>query len=132
MAELRRVRPMSGTPDVVRCLGRVVPGVGFDSVRGAAGMVASQISDLCGLRVHDLGRILELLVDDFFIAYVNQGAEVNGGDSDKRETPEREKFDQPVRDYRCCKGCNSMDQVLGEEDALELDDEKVDELLNVF
>ena len=95
-------------------------------------MVTSEILDLSGLRIDNVGCVLEMVVDDLLVAGVDEWAKVDEGDGNEGKSPDWSEFDQPVRDKRCNKGGNSMSWLFGKQNSLELDDEKVNELLDIF
>ena len=57
-----------------------------------------EVLDLACLRIDYVRGIGDMMVDYLLVTHVNQGPEVDGGDRHQRETPERYKFDHPVRD----------------------------------
>ena len=95
-------------------------------------MVPGEISKLTSLVVHDLGGVVEVLVNELLVRHVNQWAEVGARHCDQAQAPKRKNLDEPVGENCCCEGGNCVGDVLGEEDALELDHEEVDELLDIF
>lgn len=60
--------------------------------------MARKIFNLSRLGVDSVREIGQVVVDKLFVAGVDQGNHVDDGSSDKRETPEWNDFNQPVRD----------------------------------
>jgi hypothetical protein len=67
-------------------------------VGGARGVVASQLLDLLGLLIDDLGGLDDLCVDDFLVGLVGEGGEENDGGRNQSETPEWNDLDEVVGD----------------------------------
>lgn len=86
----------AGTANVVLSLGGVVASVGLRRLIGAGGMMTSQILDLSGLGVDYVRRVFEMMVDEPFVAHVDEWPEVDQGDCDKGKAPDRGELDEPV------------------------------------
>lgn len=56
-----------------------------------------KVLDLSSLGVDNIGEIGKVVINEIFVADVDERAEVSNGSSDEREAPERDEFDQPVR-----------------------------------
>ncbi len=63
-------------------------------------MVCSQILDLMGLPVDDIGQVLDLLIDDFLVIGIDQRREEDGRDGNEGKTPKRQDLDEQERDQR--------------------------------
>ena len=101
---VRRSSTGLSASDVVLSLGGIVASICLDSLRSTSSVLSSKIFHLGSLRVRNIRNILELLVDDLLIVDVNQWGEVSDGHGEERETPERQDFDQPVREERRYEG----------------------------
>ena len=118
--------------NVALSLSGVIPSILLHSLAIATRMMSGQILHLLGLGIGELGCVREMVVDELLVGLVDQRREVDHGRSDERKTPERRELDEPVRDEGGKESGNRGGDVLGEEYPLELDDEEVDELFDVF
>jgi hypothetical protein len=118
---------------------------------GVGGTFAGEILELVGLGADNLLKVGDLLVDDFTVADVHERSEVGNGHGDNSETPERNETDEPVASEGSSESLetyqntafghiarqrvtygNSVDDILSEQNALELDQEKVQQLGKVL
>ena len=95
-------------------------------------MLACEVSNLTRLLVDSFLGVGEVVVDELLVAGIDQGAEVSDGSADEAEAPEGHDIDEVIGEERGGAGGKSVGHVLGEQDALELDDEEVQQLLDVF
>ena len=130
--DLRRSRAATSTTDVFLGLGAVVSSVRFDSLMSTGGVVASEVLKLIGLGVGDFGGVLNVMIDEILVGHVDQGAHVDARDCDEGQAPEWNYLDEPVGEKSSAEAGNGVDNILGKEDTLELNDEKVDKLLYVL
>ena len=75
--DFRRSGAATSTTHVLLSLGAVVASVRFDSLMGTCGMVASEVFELIGLGVRDIGRVLEVVIDELLIGHVDQWTHVD-------------------------------------------------------
>lgn len=61
-------------------------------------MVACELLDLFGLLVCDVGRLREVVVDEFLICLVDKRCEEQDGGRDETQAPEWNKLNQVVGD----------------------------------
>lgn len=94
-------------------------------------MLASHLTHLRSLGIDDLGELLDLAVDQFAVGGVDEGAEEEDRGADEGEAPERDDLDEVVGEEGGEEGRAGCEDVLGEEEALRLDDEEVDQLVQV-
>jgi hypothetical protein len=106
---------------------------------GALGNLGSVLSllggngaNLLGLLVDDGAGVLDLSINDLAVVDVDEGNGVDQGGEEKSKTPGRHDLDEEVRDEGDEEGTNGDKDVLAEHDALELNNEEVDELLNII
>lgn len=78
----RGSRSASCAADVFLGLGGVVAGVLLHGRGGGVGVVAGEVLDLSGLRVHHVLCVGDVGVDEFFVVHVDQRSEVDAGDAD--------------------------------------------------
>ena len=69
--DFRRSGATTSTTNVLLSLGAVVSSVRFDGLVGTCGMVASEILELIGLGVGDLGGVLDVVIDEFLVGHVD-------------------------------------------------------------
>ena len=74
---LRRGGPATSTTNVLLGFGAVVSRIRFDSLLSTGGMMASKILELISLGVSDLGRVLDVVVDELFVGHVDQGSHID-------------------------------------------------------
>ena len=144
-----RRRLALGVTEHVLGLGSVLVGVRLERRAGPGRVVAGEVADLLRLRVDQVAGVADLLVNGLLVGAVDQRTQEESGGAHQAETPERRELDEevaqrggneglhaalvhvpllaPTRTYRKCD-----EHVLGEQNALELDDEEVDELLRVL
>lgn len=112
------------------------------------GPLPGHVFELVGLGANDGLSIADLLVNGLAIPDVNKGTEVNGGHGNHSETPERDDADQPVTSEGSSESLedirndlwgtsgktytNGVNDVLGEQDALELDKEEIHQLRHIL
>ena len=73
----RRSGAATSTTNVLLGFGAVVSCVRFDGLLSTSSMMASKILKLIGLSVSNLGRILDVVVDELFVGHVDQGSHVD-------------------------------------------------------
>ena len=95
-------------------------------------MFASQAFDLICLCSCNLLSICKVVVNDFLVVDVDERPEEGTGGGDQREAPEGDYLDKKIGDEGGSTGCEGMCDVLREQYSLKLDDEKIDQLLNIF
>lgn len=136
--------------DHVLDLASVVTGVLLAKSSKLISLLLSGVADLSSLSVDDFGGVLEVLIDELLVGSVDEGNKESNGGAKDGKTPVGNKLDKEVGDEgrktglgqcqlrpqrglaRGCQSYNSGDaNVFGKENALTLDDEKVDELVNV-
>ena len=108
-----------------------VSGSALCDVGGVLGLLGSDGANLLGLLVDDGASILDLGVNDLAVVDVDEGDGVDQSGEEKSKTPGRHDLDEEVRDEGNEEGTDGDKDVLAEHDALELNDEEVDELLNI-
>lgn len=96
VADLRGRRATTTAAHVVLCLGGIVSGILLDGLAIPPGMVSRKILDLLSLRTGDVGRVLQMAVDEFLVALVDQGGQVDDRSGDERQAPEGSELDEPV------------------------------------
>ena len=77
-------------------LGSVVTHVLLGQLGGMGGMLASDLSELVGLSINDVGRLLQVLVDKLLVGGVDQGGGEEGGGCNESKAPVRDNLDEPV------------------------------------
>lgn len=120
---------------------------GLDSV---SSILVSKLLDLLSLLVGNVVALLDLSIDDLLVLDVDEGAKESDEGGDQRQSPKRNELDKEVGHEGCeeslehaksanrsvfalgwCTYSNCDVDVLGEDDALRLNHEEVDELLNI-
>ena len=127
-----RALAFGGGADVFLGFGGVVAGVLFDGVGGGFGVLGGEVGDLGSLLVDDFVGVGEVVVDELLVGGVEEGTDVDGGGADEAEAPEGDDFDEVVGEEGGDAGEGGVGYVFGEDDALEFDDEEVDELFDIF
>jgi hypothetical protein len=87
--------------------------------------------NLCSLSIDDVGSALEVLVDQLLVRGVNQRDEESHSGSDKSKAPVRDDLDEVVREESCDTSSSGSPNILDEHNALSLNHEEVDELVNI-
>ena len=75
--DFRRSGAVTRATHVLLGLGAIVSGIRFDSFMCTCRMVASQVLELIGLGVGDIGCILDLVVNELLIGHVDQWTHVD-------------------------------------------------------
>lgn len=83
--------------DVVLSLAAVFVGILLDQAGGTGGVLVGKLLGLVCLSVDKLLNLGDLLINDLAVADVDQRAEIGDTDADQRQTPNRNNFDEPVR-----------------------------------
>lgn len=137
-------------------LGAVLISVNPQLLLSPSAVLRSKILELRGLLVQHPVGLPELLIDELLVLDVDEGAQVDDDRGNQAEAPERKPLDEEVGDergkealpctlaavrnnlyphsvesYRFNAYRTANVKVLNEDDALELNDEEVDELLEV-
>jgi hypothetical protein len=114
-------------------------------------MLAGEIFDLSSLSTDNLWSMVDLCVNELLILNIDQWSEEEGASTEEGQAPKREDLDEVVGDERrseclrrvelgsVTKGeiwnahaySNRDDWVLSEQDALEFNDEEVDQLFEI-
>lgn len=111
-------------------------------------MLGGEVLDLVGLLANDVTSVLKVGVNDILVLDVDEGSEIDGACEEQSEAPKGKPLDENVRGEEGEKGLdivskrsrlgrgndtytNRCPDVLGEDDALELNHKEVDELLKV-
>jgi hypothetical protein len=130
-------------------LGSVVSSITLDCIRGVGGVLSGKVLDLRCLGTDHLVGVFEVGINDFLVGDVDQWCKIEGRDANERQSPEWDNLDEPVGDQGAKEGlerlasvtkcnvlgfiyCNSVRNILSKENTLELNDEEVDELLDIF
>lgn len=152
------LRRGGAAPDHLLGLGGVVADILLGDLSGTGGVGAGGLAKLLSLGVNDLLGVLKVVVDKLLVGSVDQRGGEDDGGADERETPVRDDLNEPVReecaDADLAGGTNvspsqettcvevawwvpgytysqRSPDVLGEDDALSLDDEEVNQLMNI-
>jgi len=122
---------LASTSDQVLSFRCSCPGILFHRLQSLAGVLCGEILDLAGLLADDISGMLKLSIDELFILDIDQWAKEENASCDQGHAPERHDLDEIVR-QKCSQECNSSNRdVLGEDNALDLNDEEVDEIFQV-
>lgn len=132
-------------------LGAVVVGILLHQSGGTGSLLVGEFLGMVGLGVHKLLDLGNLLIDEFAVADVDQGSKVSDGCAEQGEAPDRNNLDEPVgkegsNESLFCQLFNSLisnfrrevtysssvQDIFGEQNALELNKEEVCELLQIF
>lgn len=122
--------------------------VALDLLGGDAGVVRSDITELGRLRADNVLHVLDLVVNDFAVLDVDERAKENNHVRHQSETPEWHDLDQAERDESSKEDLKALDSQNGSkicsatygdcginilciEDALALNDEEVEKLLDI-
>jgi hypothetical protein len=76
--------------------GSIVSCILLCSLGGSGGMVASELLDLLGLGVDDVGCVLDVVVDELLVRLVDERGEEDDRGADQGEAPEWDDLDQVV------------------------------------
>lgn len=120
-----------GLADKLRGTVLEVSGGALCNVGSVLSLLGSNGANLLGLLADDGAGLFNLGVNNLAVVDVDQRNGVNQGGEEKSKTPGRHDLDKEVRDEGDEEGTNGDKDVLAEHDALELNDEEVDELLNI-
>ena len=129
-------------------LSGVLLGKTLDSLRSIGGVLASKALDLGGLLAGKVLALLELGINDLLVLDVDERAEVSDKSSNESKAPHWHELvaisalketlacwtaylDEEVGNQGSEERSNGNVDVLGEDNALRLDDKEVDELLNI-
>ncbi len=96
VADLRGRRATTTAAHVVLCFGGIVSGILLDGFAIPPGMVSRKILDLLSLRTGDVGRVLQVAVNELLVALVDQGGQVDDRSGDEGQAPEGSELDEPV------------------------------------
>ena len=77
-------------------LGGVVTHVLLGQLSGMGSVLASDLAELVGLGIKDVGRLPQLLVDELLVRGVDQRHSEEGGGSNQSKTPVWDDLDEPV------------------------------------
>ena len=146
VARLGRLR-RRGTAHILLCLGAVVIDILLHHASSISGVLAGNTLQLMSLVVDNGLGVGNVGVDELAVVDVDQRTQVSTGNGDEGETPQRQPLDQPVgrecgresllvstRFHLACKYSyrSRVDDILGKEDPLELDQTKIGQLLEVL
>lgn len=131
LLNLSRGRASAVLVDGLLSLGSVLLSKSLDCLRRVGSLLASKIPDLTRLLGGKRPALLKLGVDDLLVLKVDERAEVGDDGSNESKAPHGNKLDKEVGDQGGEERSNSDVDVLGEDDALRLDDEEVDKLLDI-
>jgi len=112
-------------------LGSVVTHVLLGDVGGLGGVLAGDGAELVRLLGDDLAGAVELGVNEFLVGGVQEGDHEESSSGDQGKAPEGNDLDEVVGDEGADESSSRNTNVLSEDDALSLNDEKVDELVDV-
>lgn len=112
-------------------LGAVVTHVLLGQVGGLGRLLLRNGAELSGLVVDNITSLLEVVVDELLVGGVGKGNDEEGGSGGQGETPKRHDLDKVVGDEGTEERSSRSTDILGEEDALGLNDEEVDKLVHV-
>lgn len=132
-------------------LGSVVTHVLLGQLGGMGSVLAGDLAELVSLSINDVGRLLQLLVNELLVGGVDQGNSEEGGGGDQSKAPVWDNLDKPVGKegadadlHRRLELLSHLGEivlmgtyrdgspdVLGEQDALRLDDREVDKLVDI-
>lgn len=149
---LGRLGRSRATANVLLGLGAVVTNVLLHQTGSVGGVLAGHVLQLVGLRADDSLEVCDLLIDDLAVADVHKRAEVGGGDGDHSKSPDRNEADQPVasegsgeslkfvrifslsvrREGLAMTYSNGVNDILGEQNTLELNQEEIEQLGDVL
>lgn len=137
--------------NILVSLGAVVIGILLHQSGGTGSLLVGEFLGMVGLGVDKLLNLGNLLIDKFAIADVDQRSKVSDGCTDQGEAPDRDNLDEPVgkegsNESLFCQlfhslfsnfrregtYSSSVQDVFGEQNALELNKEEVCELLQIF
>ena len=130
--DFRGSRAATSTTYVLLGFGTVVSSIRLDRLVSTSSMLAGEILQLIGLAVSDLRGVIDMVIDEVLIGHVDQGTHIDARGCDEGQAPEWNHLDEPVGKKGRGKAGNSVDDIFGKEDTLELNDEEVDELLDVL
>jgi hypothetical protein len=143
-----RGRAGTSASDQILSFGRIVSNILFCGIGGARSVVAGELLDLLGLLVNNAGSIRDVVVNELLVGLVDEGRNEEDGGGDESKTPQWDDLDQVVREESTEEGLtmlvsafvrlwgwitysNRGKHVLCKDNALRLNDEEVDELIEV-
>jgi len=85
---------LSGSANQFLGLGHTSSSISLDTFVSFARVLAGEIFDLVGLCTEDARRVVELFIDEFLVADVDQWRKEEDADAEQSQTPHREKFDE--------------------------------------
>lgn len=87
-----------GTTDHLLGLGDVLAGSGAGSLECPVAVLGGEVAQLLGLGVGDVGRVIEVLVDQVLVLDVDEGSEVDDDGGEEEQTPLGSDLDEEVAD----------------------------------
>jgi len=95
-------------------------------------MVSSKVTDLGRLGLDDVSGMVDVFIDEVLVLNIDKWAKEGNDSSKKSKTPEWKQLDEEVGDEGAQKGTDCHPDILNEYNALEFNDDKVDQLLDVL
>lgn len=143
----RRGGATTSIANILLSLGRVVPNILLCGISGARSVVASELLDLLGLLVDNIGGVGDVVIDELLVGFVNERSHEQDRRGDESKTPQWDDLDQVVgeegtkeslRLVNAYSGISRIKSysdggkdVLCEDDALRLNNEEVNKLMNI-
>lgn len=120
-----------GLADELRSTVGEVGGSALGNFGSALGLLSGDSANLLGLLIDEGAGVVNLGINDLAVVDVDKRNGVDQSGEEKSKTPGRHDLDEEVRDEGDEEGTNGDKDILAKHDALELNDEEVDELLNI-
>lgn len=98
LSHIGRRRSRATVVDVLGSFVAVVSKALFHQAGCVVGALASEFLQVVDLFAEGLLRVVNLRIDDFAVADVDERADVDSGSTDQRQSPEWEDSDESVRD----------------------------------
>ena len=144
---------LSSTSNQFLSLSYTSTSISLDAFESFSGMLAGEIFDLVGLSTDHTGCVVDSFIDELLVLNVDQWRKEEDGSAEQCQAPDRQELHEVVRDEGrreplqeisanvfnrldfgfsefTHENCHS--RILGEQDSLKLDDEKVNELLDII
>lgn len=112
----RRVLASSCTTNHLLSFSRVVSSIVLQGVRRIRRVLASKITDLSALRIHDIISVGQMMINEFLIGNVDYGSQEDNAGCNERESPEWHDPDKIVGEQRSKK---SLDMSIHDVETLE-------------
>jgi len=108
-----------------------VGGVSLSFVGVFSSVLGGDTLRLLNLLVDSIGGTLNVGVNGILILEIDERESEEADVGNKNKGPKRKKFDEEVADQRKSKRCNGIAKVLHKKNALEFQDDKVEEIVSL-